>query len=736
MRKFLLSLLLLAMPALASAQTVGPISITSTQCASIAADRQATVAAYVSGTWTGTLQPQGTIQGQAPFGVQITPAAGSTAQTTITGNGAYNAPVAGYSSFQLCGASVATGTAIVYLQVSPAQTATAVPSSATSIVTSGLMAEYRMTEGSGSTLTDFSGNGNNATFPGGGNNPTWVQGGLSFAGASQQAITLPAALNSALTIVMAYNFQLQAPFGNGLTCGTSCYVSMIAGSGGAQASISFISKFGATGFSDATLANRVHLSAWKISFLSTTTPAGMQGTHVVGLAMDTLDHFYIDGNEVAKYYLQGTEAGVQTGTFRLGGSATNTSWYTGQIYYAAFYNRVLTAAEVAQTSAAITAAVNARGVRLPFVGGGQTPSSTAQNDVVVFDGDSITLGFSGDWVNSVALQNSATVWDPAIAGSQLVTDLVPEIPTTDCNYFNVNANRNAAVLMAGTNDIVVASRTAAATHGALVQAARLLRGCGFKVFIGTQLNRGGFSLEPYNALIRQYWPTYADGLFDYASDPNLGCTGCSANTTYFNVDAIHPTAFGQTILQAIAQRGLNRFYGTPDFTSATTYVAAAPAATAVTATSESGNTATYTYGANPFPVGATVTSTGITPAGYNTTCQVLTSTATQITCLIPTSGLGVGSVFGTSSTPLMKDQDGFAILNFGAGNFTLESCVGYTGQRINFKNVNAAGSTLVPFSTELIDGAATLAIAANQTRILEAVLATPTTPVCSWKVIE
>lgn len=609
--------------------------------------------------------------------------------------------------------------------------------SSTGIVQSGLMAEYRMTEGTGTTLADSSGNGNTGTFPGGGNNPTWVQGGLSFLGSSSQSVSLPAALNSAKTIILAYTFQLQAPFGNGLTCGTSCYVSLIAGSTGPEGSITFISKFGATGFSDAALANRVHLAAWKISFISTTTPAGIQGTHVVGLAMDTLDHFYIDGNEVAKYYVQGTMAGAMSaGSYRLGGSTTNTSFLTGQLYYAVFYNRVLTAAEVAQDSAAITNALLARGVKIPFVGGGQTATSTAANDVVVFDGDSITQGNAGPWTNAVALVNPATVWNPAIAGSQLIADLVPEIPTTDCNYFNTNAVRNAVVIMAGTNDIVVASRTAAATHSALVQAARLLRGCGFKVFIGTSLNRGGFSLDPYNALERQYWPTYADGLFDYAADPNLGCTGCSANTTYFNVDAIHPTAYGQTILQGVAQRGLNRFYGARDFTNATTYVAAAPAATTVTAATEVGNTATYTYGANTFPVGATATTTGMTPAGYNASCQVLTSNATQITCLIPTSGLGAGSVFGSTSVPLMKDQDGFAILNFGAGNYSLESCVGYTGQRISIKNVNAAGSTIAAFGSELIDGAATLAIAQNVTRVLEAQLATPTTPVCSWKVIQ
>src|SRR5882724_388929 len=124
MRKFVLFLatFLVVLPALASAQWVGPISITSNQCASIGAEMNATVVAYVSGTWTGTLQPQGTIQGQAPFNVLVTPSTSSTTQATVTASGAYTTSIAGYSTFQLCGATVASGAAVVYLNASMAET--------------------------------------------------------------------------------------------------------------------------------------------------------------------------------------------------------------------------------------------------------------------------------------------------------------------------------------------------------------------------------------------------------------------------------------------------------------------------------------------------------------------------------------------------------------------------------------------------------------------------------------
>ena len=102
------------------AQSIGPISITSTQCATIPTNQRATVYMQVIGTWTGTLQPQALINGQPPFNVQVTPAATSTPQDTITADGAYYARVAGYSAFTLCGNTVGSGTAIVYLNASQA----------------------------------------------------------------------------------------------------------------------------------------------------------------------------------------------------------------------------------------------------------------------------------------------------------------------------------------------------------------------------------------------------------------------------------------------------------------------------------------------------------------------------------------------------------------------------------------------------------------------------------------
>jgi len=96
-------------------------TITTSQCVPISVGANvATVAVQISGTWSGTLQPQVALQGQAATNTQVTPSTSTTAQSTITGNGVFTASVAGADFFQVCGNTVASGTANVYLNVSSA----------------------------------------------------------------------------------------------------------------------------------------------------------------------------------------------------------------------------------------------------------------------------------------------------------------------------------------------------------------------------------------------------------------------------------------------------------------------------------------------------------------------------------------------------------------------------------------------------------------------------------------
>jgi hypothetical protein len=91
-----------------------------TSCVLIDVTNKSTVGIQVTGTWSGTLQPQISIQGQAPQNIQVTPYSSSTAQSTITANGNFVARVGGGSTLLLCGNTVGSGTANVWLNATQA----------------------------------------------------------------------------------------------------------------------------------------------------------------------------------------------------------------------------------------------------------------------------------------------------------------------------------------------------------------------------------------------------------------------------------------------------------------------------------------------------------------------------------------------------------------------------------------------------------------------------------------
>ena len=94
-----------------------PQSITGTACTpGIDVSHQATVGIQVTGSWSGTIQPEVSVGGQAAVDVQVIPSTSTTPQSTITANGVYTANVSGYSTFLLCGGTV-TGTATIYFNV-------------------------------------------------------------------------------------------------------------------------------------------------------------------------------------------------------------------------------------------------------------------------------------------------------------------------------------------------------------------------------------------------------------------------------------------------------------------------------------------------------------------------------------------------------------------------------------------------------------------------------------------
>jgi hypothetical protein len=114
MKKLLFALLAIAVSPPLFAQVSGTITSSQLVCIGVSADHS-TVGVQVTGTWTGTLQPQVAIQGQALTNSQVVPSTSTTAASTITANGVYYANVGSASQFCILGNTVASGSAVVFL---------------------------------------------------------------------------------------------------------------------------------------------------------------------------------------------------------------------------------------------------------------------------------------------------------------------------------------------------------------------------------------------------------------------------------------------------------------------------------------------------------------------------------------------------------------------------------------------------------------------------------------------
>lgn len=142
--------------------TAGPFVISSgtSACAQIRVSGQSAVGITVVGTFSATLQPKVSIQGQTPTNIQVTPSSSSTAQSTITAVGNYTARVGGYDVFSVCVTAYTSGSATIYLNATQASASlggtggSSGGGGATSFdaITSGTNTTAAMVLGSGSSL--------------------------------------------------------------------------------------------------------------------------------------------------------------------------------------------------------------------------------------------------------------------------------------------------------------------------------------------------------------------------------------------------------------------------------------------------------------------------------------------------------------------------------------------------------------------------------------------------------
>lgn len=162
-------------------------------------------------------------------------------------------------------------------------------------------------------------------------------------------------------------------------------------------------------------------------------------------------------------------------------------------------------------------------------------SSSIANQLV-WDGDSHTSGadLSVPFPTLVTpLDASYTATNTGVGGSTVPQMGARAYGSVD-SLFKPEAGKNLVMVQGGGNDMG-GGATAATTFLNLVSYCLARRRRGWKVCIGTMYSRIGLDTQKnaLNALIRANWPSFADGLIDYAAIPQLGADNAYSNATYF-----------------------------------------------------------------------------------------------------------------------------------------------------------------------------------------------------------
>ena len=179
--------------------------------------------------------------------------------------------------------------------------------------------------------------------------------------------------------------------------------------------------------------------------------------------------------------------------------------------------------------------------------------------LIVFDGDSLTIGtMATDPYPSQLMRGwgSPVRWWNLGVGGQGVADMAADAATQVDGKYDPRRGRNAVVLWGGTNDMALWLRSPEQVLAITKQYCGERRAKGFAVLVMTCLPRSG-RINPddfegrrqdLNALLRERWREFADGLVDVAVDPRLGDAGDELDRRYFDADRVHLNNVGLGVI--------------------------------------------------------------------------------------------------------------------------------------------------------------------------------------------
>ena len=187
------------------------------------------------------------------------------------------------------------------------------------------------------------------------------------------------------------------------------------------------------------------------------------------------------------------------------------------------------------------------------------------NSVLVFDGDSISLGAGAS--NGYTLADQVMPLLPSnvnchvtAAYGRPVKDCLDLFETVVKPLYNPNAVHNVIFFHAGDNDIAW-GRNAIETYDAMQNYIMLAHRQGWLVVVSTELQRydwpepGRLAIDTLNELILAN-SAGADGIADFQGNIIMGSESGRLDQLYYTSDHIHPADAGYTILAEIAAASL------------------------------------------------------------------------------------------------------------------------------------------------------------------------------------
>ncbi len=226
---------------------------------------------------------------------------------------------------------------------------------------------------------------------------------------------------------------------------------------------------------------------------------------------------------------------------------------------------LLTLAALASPAGALTArftlndgAAYSRLLSVKAGDGGYTPFFRPA--VVVWDGGSIIAGHRADPGFEFPTQTLAVVPHVCVShvsstGGARIADMLADAPLEVDAWYRDEADLDLCVVLAGGGDFRK-GLTAADVYQSLRTYCLQRRAAGFRVVVLSVLPGSGpvtfeASRLAFNALLRDTWPQFADGLADIAADPRIGDTGDNLDQQFYMPDALHPGNAGYAVMAAV-----------------------------------------------------------------------------------------------------------------------------------------------------------------------------------------